>query len=69
MAARSERFCVVLSSLAPHEVVRLVVDEETGDIVQGGWDRRGGQFRPGVQEQGVETQLFVQPVIPIDHCL
>ncbi len=41
---------VVLSSLAPHEVVRLVVDEETGDIVQGGWDRQGGQFRPGVQD-------------------
>lgn len=41
---------IVLSSLAPHEVVRLVVDEETGNIVQGGWDRQGGQFRPGVQD-------------------
>ena len=41
---------VVLSSLAPHEVVRLVVDETTGDIVQGGWSREGGQFRPGIQD-------------------
>jgi hypothetical protein len=41
---------VVLSSLAPHEIVRLVVDEQTGDIVQGGWSRDDGQFRPGIQD-------------------
>ncbi|WP_309892295.1 AAA family ATPase [Archangium sp.] len=41
---------IVLSSLAPHEIVRLVVDEETGNIVQGGWPRDGGQFRPGIQD-------------------
>jgi len=41
---------VVLSSLAPHEIVRLVVDEQTGNIVQGGWARDGGQFRPGIQD-------------------
>jgi hypothetical protein len=41
---------IVLSSLAPHEIVRLVVDEQTGDIVQGGWARDGGQFRPGIQD-------------------
>jgi hypothetical protein len=41
---------IVLSSLAPHEVVRLVVDEQTGDIVQGGWAREDGRFRPGIQD-------------------
>jgi len=41
---------IVLSSLAPHEIIRLVVDEQTGDIVQGGWARDGGQFRPGIQD-------------------
>jgi ABC-type sugar transport system ATPase subunit len=41
---------VVLSSLAPHEIVRLVVDAESGDIVQGGWDADRGQFRPGIQD-------------------
>ena len=41
---------VVLSTLAPHEVIRLTVDEQTGDIVQGGWARGGGQFRPGIQD-------------------
>jgi hypothetical protein len=40
---------VVLSSLAPHEVVRLTVDAESGDIVQGGWEADRGQFRPGIQ--------------------
>ncbi|MCP3142278.1 AAA family ATPase [Pyxidicoccus xibeiensis] len=43
---------VVLSTLAPHEVIRLTVDEQTGDIVQGGWARGGGQFRPGIQDAG-----------------
>jgi hypothetical protein len=41
---------VVLSTLAPHEVVRLVADEQTGNIVQGGWARDGGRFRPGIQD-------------------
>jgi len=40
---------VVLSALAPHEIVRLVVDAESGDIVQGGWEADRGQFRPGIQ--------------------
>ncbi|MCK8496940.1 MULTISPECIES: AAA family ATPase [Myxococcus] len=40
---------IVLSSLAPHEVVRLTVEEQTGNIVQGGW-AHGGQFRPGIQD-------------------
>ncbi|EPX59475.1 hypothetical protein D187_002965 [Cystobacter fuscus DSM 2262] len=50
---------VVLSSLAPHEVVRLVVDEETGDIVQGGWSREDGRFHPGIQD----TELQPDPRI------
>jgi hypothetical protein len=41
---------IVLSALAPHEVVRLTVEEQTGDIVQGGWARGGGQFLPGIQD-------------------
>jgi hypothetical protein len=40
---------VVLSSLAPHEIVRLVVDPTSGDIVQGGWSSEQGQFEPGIQ--------------------
>lgn len=39
---------VVLSSLAPHEIVRLTVDEETGNVVQGGWDATG--FRAGISD-------------------
>lgn len=40
---------VVLSSLAPHEIVRLVVDPNTGNIVQGGWAEHG-QFKPGIND-------------------
>ncbi|WP_434299633.1 AAA family ATPase [Corallococcus exiguus] len=41
---------VVLSSLAPHEIVRLVVDEQTGDVVRGGWSRDAGRFQPGIED-------------------
>jgi len=37
---------VVLSELAPHEVVRLIVDQESGNVVQGGWDRATGELGP-----------------------
>jgi len=37
---------VVLSSLAPEEIVRLTVDPETGDVVRGGWNEHG--FAPNV---------------------
>jgi hypothetical protein len=40
---------VVLSALAPHEIVRLAVDAGSGDIVQGGWAEDRGQFQPGIQ--------------------
>ncbi|MBT9561229.1 MAG: AAA family ATPase [Myxococcales bacterium] len=40
---------IVLSAVPPHEVVRLVVEPESGDIVQGGWPHDGGPFRPGIQ--------------------
>jgi hypothetical protein len=40
---------IVLSSLAPHEIVRLVVEPNTGNIVQGGWAQDQGQFEPGIQ--------------------
>jgi hypothetical protein len=37
---------VVLSELAPHEVVRLVADPASGNIVQGGWDPDTGELVP-----------------------
>jgi hypothetical protein len=37
---------VVLSELAPHEVVRLIVDGESGDVVQAGWDSATGKLAP-----------------------
>jgi len=41
---------VVLSSLAPHEIVRLVVDAQTGDVVRGGWSWDAGRFQPGIED-------------------
>lgn len=35
---------VVLASCAPHEVVRLVVDPETGDVQRGAWDPETGEL-------------------------
>ncbi len=32
---------VILATVAPHEVVRLVVDPESGDVVRGAWDEDG----------------------------
>lgn len=37
---------VVLAEMAPHEIVRLIEDPETGDIVRGGWDRESGAVVP-----------------------
>jgi hypothetical protein len=37
---------VVLSELAPYEVVRLVVDPDSGNVVQGGWDPATGALVP-----------------------
>jgi hypothetical protein len=34
---------VVLADLAPDEIVRLIVDQPTGDVVQGAWDRKTGE--------------------------
>lgn len=35
---------VILAGLAPHEIVRLQVDPESGDVVRAGWDPRTGQL-------------------------
>lgn len=37
---------VVLAEMAPHEIVRLVIDEESGDVRQGGWDPETGEVVP-----------------------
>ena len=37
---------VVLAEMAPHEIVRLIVDPATGDVVRGGWDPRSGAVIP-----------------------
>jgi AAA domain, putative AbiEii toxin, Type IV TA system len=37
---------VVLAEMAPHEIVRLIVDEQTGDVVRGGWDLETGEIIP-----------------------
>src|SRR6185436_15180112 len=29
---------IVLAEMAPHEIVRLIVDPVAGDVVRGGWD-------------------------------
>ena len=35
---------VVLAEMAPHEIVRLIVDDETGDVVRGGWEPETGEL-------------------------
>jgi hypothetical protein len=35
---------VILAGLAPHEIVRLQVDPESGDVVRAGWDPSTGQL-------------------------
>lgn len=37
---------VVLAEMAPHEVVRLIVDRTTGDVVRGGWEPHTGEVVP-----------------------
>lgn len=37
---------VVLAEMAPHEIVRLVIDEESGDVRQGGWEPETGHVIP-----------------------
>ena len=46
---------IVLAGVAPHEVVRLIVDPTTGDVVRGAWDPTTGAL---VEAQGREP---VQP--------
>jgi hypothetical protein len=37
---------VVLAEMAPHEIVRLIVDPAAGDVVRGGWDPDSGAVVP-----------------------
>lgn len=37
---------VVLAEMAPHEIVRLIVDPQTGDVVRGGWEPETGEIIP-----------------------
>ena len=37
---------VVLAEMAPHEIVRLIMDPVTGDVVRGGWDPASGAVIP-----------------------
>jgi hypothetical protein len=37
---------VVLAEMAPHEIVRLIVDDATGDVVRGGWAPGSGDVVP-----------------------
>ena len=37
---------IVLAGLSAHEVVRLIVDPATGDVVRGAWDPRTGSLVP-----------------------
>jgi len=46
---------VVLAGLAPHEVVRLIVDEKSGNVTRGGWDSETGE---------VVSTTEVEPVQP-----
>jgi hypothetical protein len=39
---------VVLAEMAPHEIVRLIVDSATGDVVRGGWEPETGAIIPVV---------------------
>jgi hypothetical protein len=35
---------VILAGLAPHEIVRLSIDPESGDVVRAGWDPKTGEL-------------------------
>lgn len=35
---------VILAGLAPHEIVRLTIDPESGDVVRAGWDPKTGEL-------------------------
>lgn len=37
---------VVLAGVAPHEIVRLIVDPSSGDVVRGAWDPGTGELEP-----------------------
>jgi len=37
---------IVLAEMAPHEIVRLIIDPVTGDVVRGGWDPDSGAVVP-----------------------
>jgi AAA domain, putative AbiEii toxin, Type IV TA system/AAA ATPase domain len=45
---------VVLAELAPHEVVRLIVDPKSGDVTRGSWDPRTGELVPVTNGVGVQ---------------
>jgi hypothetical protein len=45
---------VVLAGLAPHEVVRLIVDEKSGDVVRGGWDSETGEVVPTTESEPIQ---------------
>lgn len=46
---------VVLAEMAPHEIVRLIEDRQTGDVVRGGWEPETGEL------VAVQTPDPVQP--------
>lgn len=45
---------VVLADLAPHEIVRLIVHPETGDVTRGSWDPATGNLVPVTNGAGVQ---------------
>lgn len=45
---------VVLAELAPHEIVRLIVDAESGDVTRGSWDRQTGELVPVTNGVGIQ---------------
>ena len=45
---------VVLAELAPHEIVRLIVDPESGDVTRGSWDPETGELVPVTNGAGVQ---------------
>jgi hypothetical protein len=45
---------IVLAGLSSHEVVRLIVDPDTGDVVRGAWDPRTGTLAPTTLREPVQ---------------
>lgn len=45
---------VVLAELAPHEIVRLIVDPESGDVTRASWDPQTGKLVPVTNGAGVQ---------------